>query len=505
MTTKTIIDPAPGLTRNARGRTTFRGPVVHLTAEYWPYARTGGLAEAVRGIARFQAATGVPTVVLMPLHGGVRARVPCIEPLSDPFEVNVGPNTFTTRILHDPTTRQGPHVHFLEDESHFGRPGIYGEDGGSYPDNHRRFAVFCRAALDALPRLSSEPPVIHAHDWHTALAPLYLRTLFAGEPFYEDVSSVLTVHNAGYQGQYGREVLPELGIPEDLFGPESLEWYGQANLLKGGMAFSDVVTTVSPTHAHELRTRTGGFGLHETFNALSDRFAGILNGIDYEVWDPRTDPHIEANYSRADLSGKDACKAWIQEAGELTPDPGVPLFGMSARMVEQKGLDIILAADMIPRLDAQWIFLGQGEPRYEEALARLAERAPDRVSVRFDFTEEREHKLMAGADFLLMPSLYEPCGLTQMRSQRYGALPVVRRVGGLADTVEDRITGFVFDEYQPWALEEAVRSAIDLYKDRKVWRWHVREAMGRDFGWAVSAERYKVAYRRAVDHRHGLD
>jgi starch synthase len=178
---------------------------------------------------------------------------------------------------------------------------------------------------------------------------------------------------------------------------------------------------------------------------------------------------------------------------------------MSARMVEQKGLDLILGAEMIPRLDAQWLFLGQGEPRYEKALRELAAQAPDRIAVRTDFTEKREHELMAAADFLLMPSLYEPCGLTQMRAQRYGALPVVRRVGGLADTVEDRITGFVFDEYQAWALEEVVRYAIDLYRDRKAWRWHVREAMQRDFSWGASVQRYDLAYKRAVDHHNGLD
>jgi starch synthase len=283
-----------------------------------------------------------------------------------------------------------------------------------------------------------------------------------------------------------------------------MEWYGRTNLLKGGLSFSDMVTTVSPTHAHELRTRTGGFGLQEDFSGLLDRFVGILNGIDYDVWNPEADPVIEARYSAKNLAGKAKCKAWLQEQSGLTPAPHTPLFAMSARLVEQKGLDIILAAEMIPRLPAQWVFLGHGEPRYQEALAALAARAPDRIAVRFDFTEEREHQLMAGADLLLMPSLYEPCGLTQMRAQRYGVLPVVRRVGGLADTVEDRVTGFMFDEYQPWALEEAVKYAIDLYSDRKVWRWHVREAMRRDFSWRASVDKYDLAYRRAVDHHRGV-
>ena len=219
------------------------------------------------------------------------------------------------------------------------------------------------------------------------------------------------------------------------------------------------------------------------------------------MWDPGADPWIEQTYDLDDLSGKAACKRWLQDALELDPKPEQPLFGMTARLVEQKGIDLILQAAMIPRLDAQWVFLGEGEARYRDAIQALADRAPGKIACRFDFTEEREHKLLAGADFLLMPSLYEPCGLTQMRAQRYGALPVVRRVGGLADTVDDRITGFLFDEYQPWALEEAVQYAIDLYRDRPTWEEHVKTAMARDFSWDRSAQRYREAYVRAMEHR----
>ncbi len=249
------------------------------------------------------------------------------------------------------------------------------------------------------------------------------------------------------------------------------------------------------------RPQTIGFGLHDSFNQLQDRFVGILNGIDYDVWNPETDPAIEARYSADDLSGKARCKVWFQKTLGLTPDAGIPLFAMSARLVEQKGLDILLGAEMIPRLEAQWAFLGEGEARYQDAIARLAASAPDRIGYSFEFTEEREHKLLAAADFLLMPSLYEPCGLTQMRAQRYGALPVVRRVGGLADTVDDRVTGFLFDEYQPWAVEEAVQYAIDLYRDRETWEERVRRAMARDFSWDRSAAAYAEVYRLAGEHR----
>jgi starch synthase len=481
-------------------------PVIHLAAEYWPFARTGGLAEAVRGIARAQSHTGRRVLVFMPFYRRVVDRYPDIVPWGEPFEIQIGDRTETGRIHHLPPDPGEPHVLFVDHPEYFDRPELYGPPGGNYEDNHRRFAFFCRAALSAIPEICPGDSILHAHDWHTSLAAIYLRTVLSADPRFSGISTVLTVHNAGYQGYVnGSSILEDLGLPPELFDSRYLEWYGQTNPLKGGLVFSDMVTTVSPTHAHELRTRLGGFGLHDTFNALLDRFGGILNGIDYEVWDPETDAQIEAHFTAQDLSGKARCKEWLQKASGLEEGTDIPLFCMSARLVEQKGLDLVLGAEMIPRLGAQWIFLGQGEKRYQDALGALAAQHPDRVAVRFDFTEEREHQLMAGADFLLMPSLYEPCGLTQMRAQRYGALPVVRRVGGLADTVEDRVTGFIFDEYEPWALEEAVQNAINLYKDRKVWRWHVREAMKRDFSWEASVTRYRLAYRRAVDHHHGLD
>jgi len=479
----------------------YEETIVHLASEYWPYARTGGLAEAVRGIARYQAAADTRMAVVTPLYRVTRERFPDLEPCCDPFEVRVGNRVEMTQIYENPAAPENPRINFVAHEGYFDRAGLYGEEDAAYWDNHLRFAFFCRAVLEWLPQLSDGPAILHAHDWHTALAPVYLRTLLAGDPWYDRVVTVLTVHNAGYQGHLGPEALEHLGLPSRLFHPDAMEWYGKTNLLKGGLVFSDMVTTVSPTHARELRTRTGGFGLHETFNGLQDRFVGVLNGIDYDVWDPAKDSWIERTFHRDDLTGKAHCKAWLQKEVGLPVRPDAALFGMTARLAEQKGFDILLRSKMFDELDAQWIFLGEGERRYREALSALSDRLPDKVRTFFDFTEEREHKLLAAADFLLMPSQYEPCGLTQMRSQRYGALPVVRRVGGLTDTVEDRITGFVFDEYQPWALTEAVRYAVDLHADREAWEEHVREAMGRDFSWRASVARYQDVYRAAIAHR----
>lgn len=478
----------------------FSETVVHLASEYWPYARTGGLAEAVRGIARHQSSSGVSTRVILPLYRRIRRHYPWIQRAFD-VSVQVGSRTETGAVFEAPAAPGHPSVFFVANGDYFDRPELYGEDGGAYPDNHRRFAFFSRAALAALPRISPGPTLIHGHDWQTALALIYLRTTLAGQPYFDRTSSVMTVHNAAFQGYYAPEVLPEVGLDPIHFHWRFLEWYGQLNLLKGALKCADMVTTVSPTHARELRTRDGGFGLHDTFDVLLDRFVGILNGIEADLWDPEDDPELTRPFSAADLSGKAACKAALQRECGFPVAPGRPILGMSARLVKQKGLDLILAADVIHDLDAQWVFLGHGDPYYHSRLGALARELPDRVAVRFDFTEEFEHRLLGGADLLLMPSLYEPCGITQMRSQRYGALPVARRVGGLADTIEDRVTGFLFDEYEPWALRGALNAALALYADTDSWRDHVREAMGRDFSWDGSVAQYHDVYRRAIRRR----
>jgi starch synthase len=310
---------------------------------------------------------------------------------------------------------------------------------------------------------------------------------------------VLTVHNAGYQGHFPTQTIAEAGIPWEFYNYHMFEWYGRMNFLKGGMACADAVTTVSPSHAHELRTAAGGFGLHDHFIALRERFVGILNGIDNNDWNPETDPNIAANYSRDSLGGKRKCKAALQRLFGLPQRPGTPIIGMSARMVAQKGLDLILGSPRFLSLDAQFLFLGQGEKRYVDVLTELALRAPGRIGVQTRFTVEQEHKLLAGADMIVMPSQYEPCGLTQMRAQRYGTIPVARRVGGLADTIDDNITGFLFDEYTHLDFIHACARAIDHYRHPQTWTAMVREAMGRDFGWQHSEAKYRELYRRVLE------
>jgi starch synthase len=476
--------------------------VVHLVAELAPFARSGGLGEAVASLARYQAASGVSTAILMPLYDRVREVAANMEPAGPVTQVQVGPRSESVRLWRhvphpeDPLARTD--VYFLQADEYFGRPHIYGPPGSDYLDNARRYATFARAAVELLPTIAPGSPVlVHAHDWHTALAPVYLHTM---PPLHGTgpVRCVLTVHNAGFQGHFPWSTLPDIGLPMSLFNMRQLEWYGVVNLLKGGLVFSDVVTTVSPTHAHELRTPAGGFGLDGVFVALRDRFHGVLNGIDQSVWNPATDPILPASYSLEHLDGKAECREALQRETGLRPTDEMPIIAMSARLVSQKGLDLILGDPSYFAIDAQFLFLGAGEPRYETALHAIADRAPNRIVVETRFSEELEHRVLAGADICLMPSQYEPCGLTQMRAQRYGTIPVARRVGGLADTIEDGETGFLFDEYTPPDFMRAVMRAVDQFEEPDGWLNMIRAAMSRDFGWERSASRYLGLYQRVM-------
>ena len=473
--------------------------VVHLAAEYYPYARSGGLAEAVANLARFQSYAGMRSIALLPLYRSARRAAGALVQEGPSLTVSVNGIDESVRVLRHQEERPGTRLYFLEHEGYFDREKLYGDARGDYPDNHLRYALFTLAALEALPSLVEGPLLLHVHDWHAALALVYLRTRYAGRSRYDSIRTVLSVHNAGYQGHYPAAVMPELGLPWRLFNFRQLEWYGKVNFLKGGLVFADQVVTVSPNHSQELRTASGGFGLQEVFEWLGPRFSGILNGIDQQVWDPATDELIPVPFSRDQPEGKSACKREVQRLFGLTLNERTPLFAMAARLVTQKGISLMLDNSAVLALGAQFVFIGAGEARFEEALAALAARHPDRIAINTNFTDRLEHLLIAGADFLLMPCQYEPCGLTQMRAQRYGAIPVVRRVGGLADTVLDGLTGFVFEPYHAEPLLGAALRGLDCYGNPAEWDLLQRNAMSQDFSWERSVERYLEVYRRALD------
>jgi starch synthase len=393
----------------------------------------------------------------------------------------------------------------------YDRPGLYGEAGADYPDNPRRFAMLVRAAFELMSRRALAPDVVHAHDWQTGLAPVYLNTRYAADPVLGGTPTVFTIHNLAYQGLFEGDWLPRLDLPWEFLALDRLEYWGRLSFLKGGINDADLLTTVSPTYAREIQTPEFGFGFEGILrNRHADLF-GILNGIDTDRWDPRHDACLPRPYDARDLSGKVAAKAEILARYRLATDDAAmrrPLIGMISRMVDQKGLDLIAAlADTLPRLDATFVVLGTGEARYQDMWTGLAAAHPDRIGVLVGFDEALAHLIEAGADIFLMPSRFEPCGLNQMYSLRYGTVPVVRAVGGLADTVVDasppspKSTGFVFADYTKEALLEALERALAAFADRRRWAALQKAGMKQDHSWDRSAREYVTIYERALKRR----
>ena len=487
--------------RHVKKPRSARRAIVHLTAEYHGYARTGGLAEAVAGLAASQVRAGERVYVFVPLYASARAAAGRLEPMGPPERISIGSRAEDVTYCCDASRTSGPQVIFVDAPGCFDRPGLYGDDAGDYADNHVRFALFARAALHGIARFVDGPVLLHAHDWHAALAAVYMRThpdfaeRFAASP------TVISVHNAGFQGHFGAAVMPELALPPELWHMDRLEWYGRLNLLKGALVFSDAAVTVSPAHAVELRTPEGGFGLHDTFRQLGARLVGICNGIELPHWDPCTDTQIVRTYSIDDLAGKAACKEALQRQFGLPIRADIPVIGMSSRLASQKGFDIVVRSERLRDGDMQLVIIGEGEPRLRHAVSAFVAELPGHVACNLTFTDALEHQLMAGADIVLMPSLYEPCGLTQMHAQRYGALVVGRRVGGIADTVEDGVTGFLFDAFDVRGMDAAIERALAVYADAPAWRAMMRRAMTRDFGWDHAVTDYAEVYRAAARTR----
>ncbi|MCU0228107.1 MAG: glycogen synthase [Bryobacterales bacterium] len=392
---------------------------------------------------------------------------------------------------------RGVRYFFLDAPGLFGRSGIYAENGQDYPDNFRRFAALSLAGCEAIRRLF-RADILHCHDWQAGLAPLYLKDRYRLDPNFMAVRSVFTIHNLAYQGIFGREILPMVGLPDQAFLSGGVEFYGKVSYMKAGIARADAVTTVSPTYSKEIQTPAAGWGLDGLLRARKDVLHGILNGADYSLWDPAVDPYLAANYSAANLAGKALCKRDLLETVGLdaTALENAPVVGIVARLSEQKGFDLVgAAADALMAEGIVLVVLGSGEARYVDLFRGLADRYPGRVAFRVGYNEALAHKIEAGADLFLMPSLYEPCGLNQIYSLRYGTVPVVRAVGGLDDTVTTE-TGFKFADYSGQALLESVREAVRAYRDKRNWKRRVLAGMAMDYSWTASAHQYAELYRR---------
>jgi starch synthase len=470
-----------------------------IGSEAVPFAKTGGLADVLGALPTALTRLGWDVAVALPRYRSVSAGV-----LADRFTLGVGGYTREVGVFEAPLAGAA-RAWLVDVPDLFDRDDLYGIGGVDYSDNARRFAVLVRAALEYAARQPSPPSIVHAHDWQAGLAPVYLKS----HPGLGRVRTVFTIHNLAYQGLFEPDWLPRLDLPWSLLSIDALEFWGRISFLKGGINYCDVITTVSPRYAEEIQHPELGFGFDGILRRRSSALVGILNGIDTEQWDPERDRFLPAPFSIQNPNGKCASKAAVLARLGMPADAADlerPLIGIISRMVDQKGFDLI--AEAVPelvRLDAAFAVLGSGEARYQELWRELALRHPDRIGAHIGFDEALAHLIEAGADMFLMPSRFEPCGLNQMYSLRYGTVPVVRAVGGLADTVRDyapgrrNCTGFVFEPYTPDAMLAALRRALALYDDRPQWRALQLTGMREDYSWDRSAREYVKIYERVLN------
>lgn len=476
--------------------------VVLIGSEALPFSKTGGLADVLGALPSALARLGWDVTVAVPRYRGAPAGS-----LLETFPVTLG--GYTRDIsFHEAPLPDGARALLIECPDLYDRDTLYEVGGVDYPDNARRFGMLARAALEFAARRGVRPDIIHAHDWQAGLVPVYLNTLYAAHPILGGMPSVFTIHNLAYQGLFEPDWLPRLDLPWSLFTMEQLEFWGRISFLKSGIVNSGLITTVSRTYAREIQTPAFGFGFDGLLRTRREDLVGILNGIDTREWDPAHDRYLPAPYEATRLAGKTEAKTALLERYGLPADAATkvrPLVGMISRMVDQKGFDLVAAlADELPRLDATFIVLGTGDWRHQDMWTRLAAAHPDRIGAHIGFDEGLAHLIEGGADMFLMPSRFEPCGLNQMYSLRYGTVPIVRAVGGLADTVVDyqprsaKSTGFVFEDATPSALLEALQRALALFPDRKRWQALQVAGMAVDYSWDRSAEEYVKIYERAI-------
>ncbi len=478
--------------------------ILFVAAEAAPFAKVGGLADVVGSLPRALEESGHEVKIILPKHRQVDAITWGLTRIINDWEISKPLPGLELRFNAWRGTLPNSRVEvlFVENDHYFNRPEIYVENGKDYFDNAERFAFFCRAALGLAQGMGWKPDVIHCHDWQTALIPAYLKLFYQNEPFWKNIKTVFTIHNLAYQGVFGKEKLYTLGLPEWIYAPNYMEFWGNLNLMKAGLIFSDILTTVSPQYAREIQTPEFGYGLDGVMLEQKHKLHGIINGIDTHYWNPAHDKELAATYHLNDLSGKKKNKKkLLQDNGLPITKADVPVIGIISRLADQKGFDLIAQmANEILSMDLQMVVLGTGEPRYHEFFQALHQKYPEKLAVNLKFDAYAAKMIYAGADLFLMPSKFEPCGLGQMIAMAYGSVPIVRETGGLSDSVEDfntltkEGTGFVFKDYSGEALLEAISRALDLYQQKALWTVLVKNTLKSDFSWASSAHKYIQIY-----------
>jgi starch synthase len=479
--------------------------ILFVSSEVTPLAKTGGLADVSAALPQSLIEMGHDVKVVMPLYRSVAQGDYRLEQSDVTFEVPIKGQQSKGNVFSTELGDRLP-VYFVGNSAFFDREGLYGTPRGDHPDNAERFIFFSRAALELSRGIGFQPDIVHCNDWQTGLIPVYLKTLYKDDPHFAQARTVFTVHNLAYQGVFPKETMGMSGLPESLFSIDGLEFYGRMNFMKGGILFSDVVTTVSRKYSQEIQTQEFGHGLEGVLRNRQTELFGILNGVDYKEWSPESDPHIAAPFGVQNLAGKKECKKDVLQLYELAERKRTPLIGMISRLAGQKGFDILLEAlDDLFRLDVQFVLLGTGDEVYEKEFEKMASKHKKKMSVKIAFDNALAHKIEAGADMFMMPSRYEPCGLNQMYSLKYGTIPIVRATGGLDDTIMDfdvnslKGNGFKFEDYSAAALVETVRRALKVYQDETLWLQLVKNAMGEDFSWGQSAEKYSQLYSFALN------
>ena len=467
--------------------------VAFVTPEVAPYSKTGGLGDVSGALPDALNDLGAEVTVFSPLYRSVRRHR--LKPLPNRYRVPVG-----DRVV-DGGARRAGNIVFVECDAFFDRDALYGTAESDYPDNASRFIFFSRAVLELLKQMGP-PDIVHGHDWQAGLLPVYLRSLYAGD--FPDTRSIFTIHNLAYQGLFWHWDMPLTGLDWSHFNWREMEFYGMVSFLKSALVHADALTTVSPTYAREIQGKELGCGLEGVLKQRAGDLRGILNGADTDAWNPQKDKHLPAQFSAGAPAGKKKCKAALQKRCGLPVAPKVPLIGFIGRMAEQKGMDILVPAlDALGADPVQFVILGTGDRKFQDVLMEAGRRHPERISVQVAFDNGLAHQIEAGADIFVMPSRYEPCGLNQIYSLRYGAVPIVRSTGGLADTVADGRTGFVFRSYTTDALVATVRRATAAYVDSKAWRAIMKAGMAADFSWKASAREYLRLYREVVTNGAG--
>lgn len=488
--------------------------IAYIASEAMPFSKTGGLADVAGALPQQLAALKHRVALISPLYHSIsvdRHDIFRVGRFTD-LSVWIGGREWKFNLLQREAPKPGKlETYFLECDELFDREALYVDPktGKDYADNHIRFAFFARAVLTVLERLEFKPDIIHANDWQSALIPAYLKTAERDHPYFKDARTVLTIHNVAYQGLFDATTFSDLGISQSLFYPTSpFEFWGEVNFLKAGIIFADAVTTVSETYAEEIQSANEfGYGLEGVLHDRRASLYGIVNGVDYETWSPDRDRLIAKQYDAASLTGKSANKAELLKAVSLSATRmNKPLIGVISRLVDQKGFDLIEEiADELFEHDFTFVLLGTGQEKYHKLFAALAKRYPDRISATFKFDERLAHLIEAGADMFLMPSQFEPCGLNQLYSLRYGTVPVARKTGGLADTIIDydeargKATGFLFAEYTGEALLGAVTRALALFERKKPWEALMKRGMKKDFSWKKAARRYLEVYEKTLE------